>query len=47
MDIPLEFSDVTGAITELKTNNIQLMAISNAGDDTNKLNLVARLRFVG
>lgn len=43
--IPLEFSSTTGAITELRSNNLCIMAISNSGDDTNNVVLACRVRF--
>lgn len=49
-NIPLEFSGATGAITELKSNNIFLLAGSDAtasGDDTVGVNGNCRLRFRG
>lgn len=46
--IPLEFSGATGAITELKSNNIFLMAGTNGTeDDVAVFTGKCRLRFVG
>jgi len=47
LHIPLEFSSTTGAITEIKSNNLVLLAYSNAGDDVNKVTMNWRLRFQG
>lgn len=43
-NIPLEFSSTTGAITEIKTNNIFVTAISST-DDVPLLTFTCRLRF--
>jgi len=43
LDIPLEFSGATGAITELKSNNIGIMAISEAG--VGEINYICRVRY--
>lgn len=47
LNIPMEFSSTTGAIGEIKTNNFFLLAMSNAGDDVNKVTATCRLRYVG
>ncbi len=44
-DIPLEFSAATGALTEIRSNNIGVLAISTAG--TISLDSKFRLRFIG
>lgn len=45
-NIPLEFSSTTGAITEIRSNNIFVMWSSNtAGDDLTTADLNFRLRF--
>lgn len=45
-NIPLEFSSTTGAITELRSNNIFLLAGSDSGgDDTVNVIGTCRLRF--
>lgn len=43
--IPIEFSSTTGAVTELRTNNICIMAVSDLGDDVHTLQLQCRVRF--
>jgi len=45
--IPLEFSSTTGAITELKSNNVFIVAGTStaAADDTVTVNGICRLRF--
>lgn len=43
--IPLEFSSTTGAITELKTNNVFLLAGALGGDDLTNIVGLARIRF--
>lgn len=43
-NIPLEFSSTTGAITELKSNNLMVMW-EGSGDDTVTANLNFRVRF--
>lgn len=44
--IPLEFSSTTGAITELRSNNIGILAImEQASPGTVRLSLAARIRF--
>lgn len=45
-NIPLEFSSTTGAITELKTNNVFLIGgESGLGDDVPSIRAIARIRF--
>lgn len=44
-NIPLEFSSTTGAITEIRSNNIFLIAGCSGGDDLVAFNGVCRLRF--
>lgn len=44
-NIPLEFSGATGAITELRSNSITMLAVSNLGDDIHTLSGVFRVRF--
>lgn len=44
-NIPLEFSSTTGAITELKSNNIFLLAGSNPLDDLVQVSGNCRVRF--
>ena len=44
-NIPLEFSSTTGAITEIRSNNITLMAVSYAGDDIHTLTGTFRVKF--
>lgn len=46
-NIPLEFSSTTGAITELKTNNLCMIAISGNGDDIHTFTGTCRLKFKG
>lgn len=43
-NIPLEFSSTTGAITEIKSNNLAWYAISTS-DDTVGLNTTTRIKF--
>ncbi len=43
LNMPLEFSNTTGAITELRSNNIGILAITEGGFTTFKFN--ARVRF--
>ena len=49
LDIPMEYSSTTGAITEIKSNNLFLMAGSEGTnvDDLITVTGTARLRFVG
>jgi len=44
-NIPLEFSSTTGAITELKSNNIFLAAGADNGDNLVTLHGITRVRF--
>lgn len=44
VNLPLEFSGATGAITEIRSNNIGVLSISRAGDTTDLL-LRFRMRF--
>lgn len=45
-NIPIEFSSTTGAITEIKSNNLFLMAGASANiDDTVTFNATCRVRF--
>jgi len=44
-NIPLEYSSTTGALTELKSNNVFLVAGAAANDDTVSVAGAARLRF--
>jgi len=46
LSIPLEFSSTTGAITELKSNNIFLMAGADFTDDLIQMAGVCRVRFI-
>lgn len=46
-NIPMQWSSTTGAITEIRSNNIFLMAGSTNSDDAVTASLNARLRFVG
>jgi len=45
LSVPLEFSSTTGAITELKTNNIFLLASAFSSDDLVSVAGTTRLRF--
>lgn len=45
LNIPLEFSSTTGAITELKSNNIFLVGVVEDSDDTAAFEVTARVRF--
>lgn len=44
-DIPIHYSSTTGAITEVRSNNLVLLAVSNNGDDTHFLNGNWRIRY--
>lgn len=44
-NIPLEFSSTTGAITELRSNNIGILAVVGNATGTTALNLTSRVRF--
>lgn len=46
-DIPMVFSSTSGAITEIRTNNVFLMAGSDVSDDTVSCGGNCRLRFLG
>lgn len=46
LNIPLEFSSTTGAITELKSNNLFLMAGADFTDDLIQMAGVCRVRFI-
>lgn len=43
--IPMEYSSTTGALTEIRTNNIFLMASALSSDDTVTINGQCRVRF--
>jgi len=45
LNIPLEFSSTTGAITEIRSNNIFLIAGSNSLDDFTTVSGQTRVRF--
>jgi len=45
LNIPLKYSGSTGAITELKTNNIFIMASAFASDDLVSVSGTTRLRY--
>lgn len=45
--IPLQFSSTTGALTEIKSNNLFLMAGNSGADDLVSWNGTCRLRFRG
>ncbi len=45
-NIPIEFSSTTGAITEVRSNNILVLAASESGDDTSVISGVCRVRFM-
>ncbi len=45
VNIPLEFSSTTGAITEIRSNNVGLLLISNRGQV--RLDSSMRIRFTG
>jgi len=44
-NIPIEFSSTTGAITEIKSNNLFLLAGSGSADDETAFSGTCRLRF--
>lgn len=46
-NIPMKFSGTTGAITEIRSNNIFLIAGSSVSDDLVTLAGICRVRFVG
>lgn len=43
--IPVEFSSTTGAITEIKSNNVFVVGIASGGDDTTNLNGIVRIKY--
>ena len=43
--IPVEVSSTTGAITEIRSNNLTVMAVSDSGDDIHTLYLNCRVRY--
>lgn len=43
--IPVEFSSTTGAITEIKTNNLFIVGIASGGDDTANLTAIVRIKY--
>lgn len=43
LDLPIEFSSTTGAITEIKSNNIGVACISEGG--VAQINYIARIRY--
>lgn len=45
-NIPIEYSSTTGAITEIRSNNIFLVAGSDNGDDNVSFSGVCRVRFI-
>lgn len=45
-NIPIEYSSTAGAITEIRTNNIFLIAGSDNGDDNVSFSGVCRVRFI-
>ncbi len=45
-NIPIEFSSTTGAVTEVRSNNIVVFAASESGDDSHVISGVARVRFM-
>jgi len=44
-DIPIEYSSTTGALTEIRSNNLFLICGSLGGDDSVTLSGVARVRY--
>jgi len=46
-NIPLEFSGTTGAITEVRSNNLVLIAAAAPTDDTVNFAMITRIRFMG
>ncbi len=44
-NIPIEYSSTTGAITEIRSNNLFLLAGSQSGDDLTTIAAVCRVRF--
>ena len=47
VDIPMDWSSTTGAITEIRSNNIFLTAGAAGFDDVVTFSGTCRLRFVG
>ncbi len=45
--IPIQFDGATGAITEIRSNNVAILAVSAMADTTVTLSYVARIRFIG
>lgn len=45
LNIPLEFNSTTGAITEIRSNNIGILALSELGTPSQTLAYTARVRF--
>lgn len=45
VNIPIEFSSTTGAITEIRSNNLFLLAGASVGDDVTTITGNCRLRF--
>lgn len=43
--VPLEFSSTTGALTEIRSNNLFLLAVAAGGDDVVQFDGTCRLRF--
>jgi len=43
--IPIEFDSTTGAITEIKSNNLVILAISDTSNTVTTMNSKIRLRF--
>lgn len=44
-NLPIEFSSTTGAITEIRSNNLFLLAGTGSGDDLTTVTATCRLRF--
>ncbi len=44
-NIPVEFSDVTGAITEIRSNNVGVLIICNENDNQPTISYTCRVRF--
>ncbi len=44
LNVPIEFSSTTGALTEIKSNNIGVLIIGETGTNTN-IEYIARVRF--
>lgn len=45
LNIPVEFSGTTGALTEIRSNNIFVMALSDENTNTPQIQYIARIRF--